>query len=187
MKTINRSSNQLGISQFPKGLTWLVVLFIASSFWYYYSTQKNRQTATPMEIVMKVRQAAMILSQQGKGALATLRDSNSTFTWKDSYVFVLNCNANLVMANPAFPNREGSDILQYTDQQGKRYGLDLCEAASNKGTWVEYNWPTPNGKAPQLKTSYLISVPGQPYQVGAGMYNSTYTLEELNEMISTSP
>lgn len=136
---------------------------------------------------MKVRQAAMLLSQQGKEALTTLRDSNSSFTWKDSYVFVVNCSADLVLANPAFPEREGGDILQHLDYQGKQYGVELCEAANPKGAWIQYSWPKPGDQKPQRKISYLISVPGQPYQVGAGIYDSTYTLQELNEMILSSP
>lgn len=141
-----------------------------------------------MEVIMKVRQAAMLLSQQGKDALTTLRDSNSSFSWKDTYVFVVDCKADLVMANPAFPERVGGDILQHTDYRGKQYGLELCEAAAtNKGAWIEYSWPKPGEKAPLRKISYLISVPGQPYQVGAGVYDSTYTLQELNEMINMSP
>lgn len=187
MKTNKNNSRQLSTPLFPKSISWLLPLFFAGILWYNHSHRKASQTATPMEVIMKVRQAAMLLSQQGKEALTILRDSNSAFTWKDSYVFVVNCGADLVMANPAFPEREGSEILQHTDYQGKSYGLELCDAASHKGTWIQYSWPKAGETTPLQKVGYLISVPGQPYQVGAGIYDSTYTLQELNEMILSSP
>ncbi|NRB47453.1 MAG: cache domain-containing protein [Saprospiraceae bacterium] len=187
MKTNNSPKRLAGSGPIPKPLSWLLPLLIASILWYSQNHQKAKQTATPMEVIMKVRQAAMLLSQQGASALATLRDSNSAFSWKDTYVFVVNCQADLVMANPAFPEREGDDILEHTDYQGKPYGLALCEAASPKGAWIQYSWPKPGEKTAQRKISYLISVPGQPYQVGAGIYDSTYSLQELNEMIKASP
>ena len=37
--------------------------------------------------------------------------------------------------------------------------------------------------APVRKISYMLKVPGQPYEVGAGIYDETKSLEELNGMI----
>ena len=136
--------------------------------------------AEPAEIISKVREAAALLARQGEAALAVLRDSTSAFTWKDTYVFVVNCEADEVLSNPAFPERQGGDIKQHTDYNGKRYGPILCETAQRPGGgWVEYVWPRRGGGEPSRKISYVVSVEGRPYQLGAGIYNETIPIEAL--------
>ncbi len=142
--------------------------------------------ATPREVVLKVRRAAALLADHGAIVFEVLRDNNSEFSWKDTYVFVVDCNADLVMANPAFPQRQGGDIKQHTDYRGKQYGLELCETARQPGGgWVEYIWPRPGGGDPSRKISYVVSVDGHPYQVGAGIYNETVSIAELNRISET--
>lgn len=144
--------------------------------------------AGPAEVVAKVRKAAALLAEQGDAALAVLRDSSSEFMWKDTYVFVVNCDANEVMANPAFPERQGGDIKQHTDYNGMQYGLMLCETAQRPGGgWVEYVWLKPGGDEPRRKISYVMSAEGTPYQLGAGIYNDSITLEELESLTREQP
>lgn len=187
MKTIQNNST-LPSSVIPNPLPWILSALLVGSLWFVQSSQHIDDKASPKEVIMKARQAAMLLSKHGIEALSTLRDHSSPFSWKDTYVFVVNCSADLVMSNPGFPGRVGGDILQHKDYRGKPYGIELCEAASNtKGAWIEYSWPKAGETIPLRKISYVISVPGQPYQVGAGIYDSNYTLQELNEMIRNSP
>ena len=141
---------------------------------------QSTNNATAEEVVVKVRKAAEHLSRYGKDGLKKLRDKDSEFSWKDTYVFVVNCDADEVMANPAFPERVGGDIKKHTDYDGKQYGIELCQSASLEGTWIEYVWLKPGGDQPLRKISYVMSVEGQPYQVGAGIYDDDVTLEELN-------
>jgi hypothetical protein len=136
--------------------------------------------AGPEEVIAKVRSAAALLAERGPAGLDTLRDATSPYSWKDTYVFVVDCNADEVMANPAFPSRQGGDIKQHTDYDGKQYGHALCETATRPGGgWIEYVWLKPGGDVPLRKISYVMSVDGQPYQLGAGIYDETVTLEEL--------
>lgn len=139
--------------------------------------------ATPDEVVAMVRAASALLAEQGEAGLETIRGANSAFVWKDSYVFVVNCEADQVLANPAFPEHEGGDIRQHTDVSGYQYGQELCEVAERPdGGWVEYVWPRPGDDEPQRKVSYVISVDGLPYQVGAGLYDDTISVGELAAM-----
>lgn len=139
--------------------------------------------ANPEEVVLKVRKAAALLAEQGVEGLDVLRDPSSEFTWKDTYVFVVNCEIDEVLANPAFPERQGGDIKQHTDYAGKPYGLELCETATQSGGgWVEYTWLRPGGGEPARKISYVVSAEGHPYQLGAGIYNDTITISELEEL-----
>ncbi len=34
------------------------------------------------------------------------------------------------------------------------------------------------------KVTYMLNVKGQPYQVGAGVYNDTATVKELNTLLN---
>lgn len=142
--------------------------------------------AGPEEVVAKVHKAAALLAAQGDAGLDVIRDNSSEFTWKDTYIFVVNCDADQVMANPAFPERQGGDIKQHTDYNGKQYGLELCATAKRPGGgWLEYVWPRPGGGEPSRKISFVRSVDGLPYQVGAGIYDETVSFEELAALTST--
>ena len=130
-----------------------------------------------------MHKAAALLENQGAAGLEVIRDRTSEFTWKDTYVFVVDCDADVVLANPAFPERQGGDIKQHTDYNGKQYGLELCETAKQPGGgWVEYVWPKPSGGEPSRKISYVITVDSLSYQVGAGIYNETISVAELNQI-----
>jgi len=143
--------------------------------------------AQPDEVTAKVRKAAAFLSEQGAAGLDVLRDKNSEFMWKDTYVFVVNCDADEVLANPAFPERQGGDIKQHADYNGKPYGRELCRTANEpSGGWVEYVWLKPGGDVPLRKISYVMSVHGMPYQVGAGIYHPTIKLEDLAAAVEMS-
>ena len=50
---------------------------------------------------------------------------------------------------------------------------------SPDGGWVEYVWLKPGGQMPLRKVSFVLSVDGLPYQVGAGIYDQTMTLEDV--------
>lgn len=144
----------------------------------------ENETATPEEVVAKVQAAAKLLSEQGSAGLKTLRDPNSEYAWKDTYVFVVNCDADEVMANSAFPERQGGDIKQHTDYNGYQYGNALCQMAEQPGGgWVEYVWLKPGGETPMRKVSFVTSVNGRPYQLGAGIYNETVSLDALTAMM----
>ena len=139
--------------------------------------------AGPGEVIAKVREAVTLLEDKGPDAFKELRDPSSRFMWKDTYVFVVNCDADEVMANPAFPTRVGGDIKQHTDYAGKRYGPELCATAAKPGGgWFEYVWLRPGEETPERKISFVMSVPGAPYQVGAGIYDETIGLAELNDL-----
>lgn len=138
------------------------------------------EQAGPEEVVDKVQQAAELLEKDGEAALAVIMDPSGGFAWKDTYVFVVDCAADRVRANPAFPERVGGDIKQHTDYAGKQYGLELCETAARPGGgWVEYTWLRPGGKTPLRKVSYVTSVKGRRYQLGAGIYDESTPIAEL--------
>ena len=161
----------------------ILMIILASGLLSCNREGLKTEKATPLEVIEKVHKAAALLAAQGARGLQVIRDSTSEFTWKDTYIFVVDCDSDMVMANPAFPERQGGDIKQHTDYNHKQYGLELCETAQKaNGGWVEYVWPKPGGGEPSRKISYVISVDGFPYQLGAGIYNESITIKELNEI-----
>lgn len=127
--------------------------------------------ATREEVVDKVHAAVEMLAAAGHEALPLIADPDGEFVWKDTYVFVVDCDADRVMANPRFPERVGGDVKQHTDYAGFRYGTSLCEkAALPEGGWITYQWPRSGSTEPLTKTSFVLAVPGIALQVGAGVY-----------------
>ena len=109
---------------------------------------------------------------------------------------MLDCAADKNIAHPEAGTR-GVTLSTIQDKTGKRFGPLLCAAAERPdGGWVEYMWPKPvAGSAkggstdevayeaePSRKVSYMLAVPDQPYQVGAGIYNDSLTVEELDKL-----
>lgn len=152
------------------------------------------ETATPQEVISKVREAAAYLEKKGSDGLNTFNTVDSPYAWKDTYVFVFNCGAGLAdVATPLATAKEQSIAID-KDADGKVVGPSLCKAAERPGgSWVAYKWwkPTRIEGAPQMthgdktlrKVSYMLQVKGQPFQVGAGIYNETVTISELDALL----
>ena len=141
----------------------------------------NDAVATPKEVIEKIKKAAELLKDQGEKALDIFRNPSSEFTWKDSYLFIMDLEKSLVLCNPAFPEREGGNIREHLDWNKKMYGLELCETANNGGGWIEFMWPKPGTQNPLRKLAFVYPVPGYRYTVCAGIYDDTLSLKEANE------
>jgi hypothetical protein len=148
---------------------------------------------TPDEVVAKVREAAAYLSKEGAAGLPAFEQDGSPFVWKGTYVFVFDCAKDVIMAHPVAASR-GVSISGLEGADGKRYGAALCDAAGKPGGgWGEYVWPKPVGSDDGTvvysddafrKVTYMFTVEGQPYQVGAGIYNDAMTLADLDALVA---
>ncbi len=143
----------------------------------------QQEGATPEEVVQKVNQAARYLAQEGEAGLEAFRGQGSEYVWKDSYVVVQDCEKGTAVAHPISPELEGRDIDSVTDETGKAFAREFCEAAGRpQGGWVEYMWPKPGEQEPSRKISYVKAVEGTPYSVLAGVYDEDATIEELQQI-----
>ena len=159
------------------GLCLVIGLAFASTSW-------AGGKATPQEVIAKVKEAADFLSKQGSAGLAEFNDRNSRWVWKDTYVFVYNCSKGTVAAHPIKPHLVGKNLMGLKDVKGNMFFIQLCEASKNpKGGWVEYWWPKPGEKTPSRKVTYILKVPGQPYEVAAGIYDDSASVSELDKLI----
>jgi signal transduction histidine kinase len=123
-------------------------------------------------IVDLVEAAARMLSERGSAGFARLRDNGDEFVFMDTYVFVVALNG-VEYVNPAFPNLEGRNLLDYKDAAGNflvREMIDKTEDDAN--AWVEYFWPRPGSGDAVKKLAYVqrTDVDGETMVIGAGLY-----------------
>jgi signal transduction histidine kinase len=121
-----------------------------------------------------VNNAAELLQRQGRAAFETLRDPLGPSYYQDTYVFVLDRNGTLLL-NPAFPELEGRNLLQWPDPAERATAAASLKAVLEQGsTWTTYRWPRPSAsQLPESKTTYLRKVVlpgGEVLIVGSGMY-----------------
>jgi cytochrome c len=142
--------------------------------------------ATAQEVVAKVKEAAGTLSKTGD--VAQFNQNPSPWVWKDTYIFVLDCDKMTQAAHPLRPDIRGSEISSIKDPKGNSIFPNpkgICEAARKpSGTWAEYWWAKPGKTEGSRKVSYLLAAKGTPYVVAAGIYDDKATIAELSKLTS---
>lgn len=157
-----------------------LVLFCFSSLAVY---AENKEQATPAEVYAKVKQASEFLQKTGEKGLEEFMDINSRWVWKDTYVWVLQCEKGINAAHPIKPGLVGKKLMGIKDTKGKLFFAEFCSFRDNSnGGWVEYMWPKIGEKTLSRKITYILQVPGTPYQVAAGIYNDIINLDELKKI-----
>jgi len=95
--------------------------------------------------------------------------SGSTGT---TYLFAYDLKGN-VLLNPAFPQREGSNVTGQKDAKGKLFHNEIIKTAETKGSgWVDYMFPKPGQTEPSQKWAYVkkVTMDGVPGLVASGFY-----------------
>jgi signal transduction histidine kinase len=123
-------------------------------------------------IVNLVEKAAGMLNELGKAGFSRLKDDSDEFVFMDTYVFVVALSG-VEYVNPAFPNLEGRNLLDYKDAAGNFLVKEMIEKTENAASaWVEYFWPRPGSGEAVKKLAYVrrISVDDEMMIIGAGLY-----------------
>ncbi len=144
----------------------------------------GQDKATAQEVVAKVREAASTLSKTGD--LAPFNQKQGLWVWKDTYIFVEDCDKKVQVAHPIKPELVGKDFMSIKDTKGKNvFPEGFCDAAKKpSGVWFEYWWPKPGEKEGSRKLAYGLSAKGTPYVVAAGVYDDKATIAELSKLTS---
>ena len=119
-----------------------------------------------------VNAAAVLIDTEGEAAFADFRKKDSVWFHGDTYLFVYDLKAN-VLLNPAFPQREGTNVNGQKDADGKPFHNAMIQVAETKGSgWVDYMFPRPGQTAPSQKWTYVkkVTVDGVPGLVASGFY-----------------
>jgi cytochrome c len=164
----------------------LVVLAVPFLIVVLSSVAVGQDKATAQEVVAKVREAASALTKTGD--LAQFNQKQGPWVWKDTYIFVDDCDKKVVVAHPLKPEQVGQDFGSIKDTKGKTLYPDpqaFCDAAKKpSGVWIEYWWPKPGEKEGSRKISYYLGAKGTPYVVGAGIYDDKATIADLSKLSS---
>jgi len=146
------------------------------------SVAVGQDRATAREVVAKIRAAARTLSKTGD--LAPFNQQHGPWVWKDTYVFVVDCDKKVIAAHPIKPELVGQDYTSLKDTKGKNtFPEGWCNAAKKpSGVWIEYWWPKPGETDGSRKLSYSLAAKGTPYVVGAGIYDDKATIADLSRL-----
>ncbi|HVH30501.1 MAG TPA: cache domain-containing protein [bacterium] len=142
----------------------------------------GQDKANAREVIEKVRQAAQTLSKTHD--LTPFTQKQGPWVWKDTYIFVADCDKKLVAAHPIKPELVGQSSASLKDTKGNNVFPDnWCnEVKKPSGVWIENWWPKPGEKEGSRKLSYGLAAKGTPYAVGAGIYDDKATLAELSKL-----
>lgn len=131
------------------------------------------QSEEARHIKALVNKAAALVESEGKtAAFAKFRTRNSEWWFGNTYLFAYDENLN-VLLNPAFPQREGTNVHGQTDANGKPMHDEFLKAVRTKGYgWVDYMFPKPGQTKPSRKWTYVkaVTIDGIPGLIGAGFY-----------------
>jgi len=88
---------------------------------------------------------------------------------KDGYYFVYDYNGNNIV-HPRKPQLEGTNLLNFQDDNGKYLIQELIEKAKNGGGYTRYLWDKPSGGKSVEKLSYSIGLEKWQWMIGTGIY-----------------
>jgi cytochrome c len=134
------------------------------------SPPPSDQTNTVKDLVIR---AATLIEKDGKTAAFTeFRKKDSEWLHGDTYLYAYDSKGN-VLLNPAFPQREGTNIAGGKDARGKPFQDEILNVAATKGEgWVSYMFPKPGQTEPSEKWAYVkkVTLDGTPGLIASGFY-----------------
>jgi len=115
--------------------TALVTLAMANPV----SSQQSSPTSDQAKrIEAMVNKAAELVDTKGKVAFSEFRKRDSEWWFDNTYLFVYDNNMN-VLLNPAFPQREGTNVHDDKDVNGKLFHDEFMKVIHSKGSgWVDF-------------------------------------------------
>lgn len=134
--------------------------------------QAPPQSAQARQTQALVERAAALVDEKGKAAFVEFRKRDSEWFHGSTYLFAYDMKAN-VLFNPAFPQREGTNVKGGKDAKGKLLHQAIIETAEGKGSgWVDYWFPKPGETQPSQKWTYVkkVMIDGVPGLIGSGFY-----------------
>lgn len=133
------------------------------------------ERATRAEIIEKCNEAAALVLAEGKeAAIALISDPQGRFVWKDTYVFLMDFDGN-ILAHPVIPQlMQKGPLLDLVDKNKVKPKKIIVEfiniAKTNSEGWIWYRWPKPNSREDADKFTFIKRVGFTDMAVGAGMH-----------------
>ena len=123
-------------------------------------------------IIDMVNRAISLWEKEGLAALDVLGSKSSEFIFSNSYIFVKDNQGNELF-NVAFPELEGTNIINLQDTQGKYFVREILNILKTEDDcWIEYMWLKPGETEPSKKLAYekKMVIDDLTLIVGAGYY-----------------
>lgn len=130
-----------------------------------------QERASKEEAIAMAKAAVAYAAKHGKDkAMADFNDPASA-EWhkKDLYVFAVTMTGD-VLAHGINAKLIGKNVLDLKDPSGKLMIQEFRDMATKGGGWVDYEWPHPQTKKVEAKTSYVIRFSNLDAFVGVGVY-----------------
>ena len=153
-------------------LKQLIVLVTIAAAAPALAQQAPPHSAQARQTRALVERAAALVDEKGKAAFVEFRKRDSEWFHGSTYLFAYDMKAN-VLLNPAFPQREGTNVRGGKDARGKLLHQAIIETAEGKGSgWVDYWFPKPGETQPSQKWTYVkkVMIDGVPGLIGSGFY-----------------
>lgn len=142
------------------------------------------ERATPEEVLEMVLQAAEVVQVMGDAALPAFNDPKGEFVWKDTFVFVVNCDKEIIAAHPSAKVVGLASSLIKDAKDGRPILKEGCQKMNPGGFWMVYHYPAGPGKTEVVrKVLFALPVEGTTYQVASAIISEKATVEELNKLI----
>jgi len=140
------------------------------------------------KVVALVDDAAKLIEEEGKAIFPEFRKKGSKWYQGDTYVFVWGLDG-MRYVYPRNPEKEGKNMLDLKDVNGKPIGKMFVNAAKQKEGkgWVFYEWTKPGQDKPVWKASFIkkaVAPSGIKYLVGCGKYNIKMEKEFVVQTVS---
>jgi cytochrome c len=162
----------------------LISLMLATVAAISAPVQGAEDRATAQEVIAKVRQAASELSKSHNVVQFNAR--SGPWVWKDSYIFVVDCDKMVNAAHPIRGDIRGVPMATIKDAKGNSLYPDppaFCtEARKPAGVWTEYWWVKTDETQGSRKISYHLGAEGTQYVVAAGIYDDKLTIAQLSKL-----
>lgn len=143
---------------------------------YCASTVQERPTP-PQVIVDKVKEACVLLEQEGPASFPKFQGKNSNFIYEGTYIWVHSLAESQMLLHPIKHKMVGNKLIGLKDTKGKRFFVVMNDLVKEKGEgWVEYYWPKPGSNDVVRKLSFVKRCKmanGVEVVVGSGIYYSS--------------
>lgn len=149
----------------------LKFLIAATTALCVHGAIQAQERASRDEAVAMAKAAVAYAAKHGKDkAMADFNDPASA-EWhkKDLYVFAVTMTGD-VLAHGINAKLIGKNVIDLKDPSGKLMIQEFRDVAAKSGGWVDYDWPHPQTKKVEAKTSYVIRFSNIDAFVGVGVY-----------------
>jgi len=155
-----------------KQILFLSALVMAATPGCASAQQSPPASEKAQQIEAMVDKAAALIDKNGKAAFAEFRKPDSEWFHGTTYLFAYDLKGN-VLLNPAFPKREGTNVVGQKDAKGKLFHDEIIKTAELRGSgWVDYMFPKPGQTELSQKWTFVkkVTLDGVPGLVGSGFY-----------------